>query len=148
MTVTVAGVMSYIPGELKFPEDVVRDGQGGVSLETYNRIVANTLVELEARLDLEGIDASYRDHALLNDVAELLVAARITRRLRIHQETADSLFADANMKLRLFYEAVAGIVEGQGDIELVSNTEAPDDWEIDLSDLSASFLDKVLNEAV
>jgi len=143
VVVTVSGVLSYVPIELKAPEEVTRDGQGGVSEETYFKLVNNTTVELDARLNMESVPAALRNHELLNDVAELLVAARICRRMRIHQETADSLFAEANMKLRLFFESVAGVVEGESDIELVSEANVPDLWQINLGDLTTAFLDKV-----
>ena len=145
MNPTVEAVLSYVPGELTHPQAVMRDGQGGVSEETYGRLVNNTLVELEARLDLEDVPEALRQHQLLTDVSELLIAARICRRMRIHQETADSLFAEANMKLRLYFEAIAGVIEGAGRIELVGDTVAPDPWEIDLSDLAGAFLEKVLD---
>jgi hypothetical protein len=144
MNVMVAGVRAYIPMELQHPDDVEKDGQGGVTRDTYDRIVYNTKVELRARLDFEGVAMVHRDHDLLNDVAELLVAARICRRMRIHQETADSLFAEANMKLRIFYESIAGVIEGEGEIELVGDTQTPDRWEIELADLSEAFLDKAV----
>lgn len=143
MTVTEAGVLAYIPSDVKAPDDVMRDGQGGVTRETYDRVVASTITEMTARLDLEGVDSSFRDHSLLNDVLELLVAARLTRKLRVHQETADSLFAEANMKLRLFFEGVVGTTEGEGEISLVGDDE-PTIWKIELTDLTGAFLEDVL----
>jgi hypothetical protein len=141
---TEAAVMAYIPQDVLDPDDVLRDGQGGVTRATYNRIVATTLTELTARLNLEGVESQYRTHALLRDVVDLLVAARICRRMRVHQETADSLFADANIKLRLFFEAVAGVVEGEGELALVGDDE-PSLWRVELTDMTTAFLEKVLD---
>lgn len=104
MTLDVAAVYSHIPANLRMPGEVNRDGEQGITQATYDKIVGDSLVELEAQLDMLGVPEELRQHPLLVSYMELVSAARITRRLRIHQETADSLFADANIRLRLFLE--------------------------------------------
>lgn len=132
MLTSISGVYSHIPANLRPPEDVNVDGQAGITESTYALIQNNTLVELGANLDVYEVPVSLRDHPLLNSAAEMFIAARILRRIRTYQEVADSLFADANVQLRLFYQAVAKIVPDVESPELVygegASIIADGDW--------------------
>jgi hypothetical protein len=120
MTLSEDGVFSHLVADLKRPRDVPEDGRAGITQTTYNRIRASVETEFAAKLHMAGVPVSLHEHPLLNDAAEVQLAARILRRLRTYQEVADSLFADSNVKWRLFLEAVAGVSEDGGYIDLIT----------------------------
>lgn len=123
MTLTEDGVWAHLVADLKRPNEVTKDGQGGITRETYERLEQSVIVEFTARCTLARVPESLRDHPLLKDAMELQLAARILRRLRAYQEVADSLFADANIKWRLFLEAIAKTDESGAHPELIEITE-------------------------
>lgn len=134
MTITVEGVWLHMPVGIKLPDQVTADGQQGVTANTYQRIADGVEVELSARLaGLQVTDEDLLEHDLLNEAACMWVAARILRKLRTYQEIADSLFADANIKLRVFLENLAGVSEDVGTGATVSvggehYLPDPEDW--------------------
>ena len=135
----------HIPTDIKKPAEVASDGRGGVTLETFNSLAISQQVELEVRLTLAGVPETLWEHALLREAAEMMVAARILRRLRTFQEVGDSLFADANIKLRLFFSGVANVSEEGSGMELVVIEEegvnkAQRPWLYDPNDLVDGFL--------
>ena len=111
---TEDGVWSHMPDRVRRPAETLRDGDGGVSQSTYDRLNASHKLETEARLRKEGVSITLWGHLLVADYMEMCLAARICRRLRTYQELADSLFADANIKLNLFLEGFAGVAEDIG----------------------------------
>lgn len=119
LAITEDGVFSHMPDKTRRPADTPRDGDGGVSASTYARMVASQLLETEARLRKEGVEQTLWEHLLVQDFMEMCLAARICRRLRTYQELADSLFADANIKLNLFLEGFAGVAEDIGPAQAV-----------------------------
>lgn len=116
-----AGVWAVLPFDIHPPDEVRADGNGGVTRATYELLVTSVETEITVRLDAAGIIPSspLRRHALVRDAANLLVAAQICRKLKSFQDQANSLFADANIKLRLFFLNVAGYSEGQASGEVV-----------------------------
>jgi hypothetical protein len=124
MTLTEDGVWTHLVADLKRPISVTEDGKGGVTVDTFNRLKAGVVVEFTVRCQVAGVDVALYEHPLLIDAMEIQLAARILRRLRVYQEVADSLFADANIKWRLFLEGVAGVSEDGTYIEMINVVEA------------------------
>lgn len=123
MIISEDGVFTHVVADINRPDEVQQDGRGGVTTATYNRLKAGVEVEFQARLLLAQVDPALYDHPLLIDAMEIQLAARLLRRLRTFQEVADSLFADANIKWRLFLEAIAQTTEDGGVIDMVNIVE-------------------------
>lgn len=141
------GVYTHVVADISRPSDVAQDGRGGVTQDTYNRLRIGVGVEFAARLHMAQVDPVLFDHPLLIDAMELQLAARILRRLRTYQEVADSLFADANIKWRLFLEAVAQTTEDGNAIDLVNIVEdghrpQREPWTADPNELVSGFYPK------
>lgn len=107
--VEVERVYRYIPGEVRRPDEVTREGQGGVTMAGFNQLVEGVKAETYAHLTANNVPQELWQHTLIREYMEMQVAARILRRIRSYQEVADSLFADSNIKLRTFFEGVANI---------------------------------------
>lgn len=107
------GVFSVLPFGIKSPDDVRIDGEQGVTRETYTRLLDSVETEITVRLDAGRVPTQLRRHKLIVQAADRLMAAQIARKMKSYQELANSLFADANIKLRLFFESVHGTPEGQ-----------------------------------
>jgi hypothetical protein len=127
-------VYSYIPAEIKRHVNVVADGQGGITSDTYDVFVNDVEDEIQTRLlgiDITTLTSTYTqaqkdlvDRTLIT-ASSLLVAAKICRRLKSYTEISNSLFADANIKLRLVFEKLLGVGgENQQAPEFVENTGA------------------------
>ena len=112
--VGVEQVWYYLPAEVRKPEEVVREGQGGVTLPAFNHIMQGVRAEAAAHLSTNGIPVTLWSHSLLQDYIAMQVAARILRRIRSYQELANSLFADSNIKLRAFMESEAQVAPDAG----------------------------------
>ncbi len=112
--VGVDEVWYYMPADVRRPEEVVREGQGGVTLAAFRHIKEGVKAEAVSVLRANGVPEAIWDHPLVRDYIILQIAARVLRRVRAYQELADSLFADSNIKLRSFMEGVAGIAPDAG----------------------------------
>lgn len=126
--------------KIKRPPDV-SPGQPGVDEFSYNRIHRSTMLELQARMRANQVPEEHWDNELLNDAFSMMVCARMLRRMRSYQEVADSLFADANIKIRLFMEGVVGIVEDAGTIETVSTESTVSPWLPNVTDWVNGFVE-------
>ena len=118
-------VWTNLPENILRPSVVQVDGKGGVTNYAYERLLKSQLLETEARLRKEGVEQALWSHDLVTEYMEMCVAARILRRMRNYQEIADSLFADANMKLNLFLEGFAGVAEDIGPVAAVEFEDEP-----------------------
>lgn len=107
--IDVERVYRYIPGEVRRPDEVTREGQGGVTMAGYNQLAEGVKAETYAHLSSNGVPSDLWGHILIREYMEMQVAARILRRIRAFQELADSLFADSNIKLKTFFSGVANI---------------------------------------
>ncbi|ABU96924.1 hypothetical protein [Thermus phage P23-45] len=112
--VSVDEVWYYMPAEVRRPEEVVREGQGGVSLAAFRHIKNGVMAEAASHLKANGVPEGLWNHELIRDYILMQIAARILRRVRAYQELADSLFADSNIKLRAFLEGVAQVAPDVG----------------------------------
>jgi hypothetical protein len=144
MVLSENGVFAHVVADLERPYKVDQDGRAGITQGTYDRLEQGVKTEFAARLYMAGVPSNLHEHALLVDAMELQLAARILRRLRVYQEVADSLFADSNVKWRLFLEAIAGVTEDGGYIDLVSAVESELEtpqvpWTTEPNDLISGF---------
>lgn len=144
MTVSEEGVWLYIPTDLPKPS-AAPDRAGNVGQAEYDRLKNGVLIELEVRFHSAGIPQDLWQHTLVRDAAEMMIAARILRRIRTYQDVSDSLFADANVKLRLFFEGVAGKSENGTGIEMLIIGEegvdrAQQPWLPNANDLVDGFM--------
>ena len=115
-------VLSLTPFSLLPPAQVSRDGDGGVTEATWDRLRETVDVELEVRLQAAGVISTLWRHKLVLHAANLLMSAQICRRMQAYQETANSYFAEANVKLRLFFDKVAKVSEGTQTAQVVVPT--------------------------
>lgn len=104
-------IFSLMPFDMRRPEQVAADGQGGVTRRTFDYLVESVETEILVRLETAGVPVNLYTHGLIRDAANLLVAAQISRKNKAYLDTANSYFADANVKLRLFFDNVAGYSE-------------------------------------
>lgn len=110
---TEEGVTSVLPFNMKRPDEVRIDGEQGVTRPTYDLLLDSVETEITVRLDSAGVTASMRRHKLITQAADRLMAAQIARKMKTFQDLANSLFAEANVKLRLFFDGVHGTSEGR-----------------------------------
>ncbi|GAA5500463.1 hypothetical protein Dxin01_00184 [Deinococcus xinjiangensis] len=140
---TESGVWAWLPFDVYKPDQVQQDGQRGVTRPTYDYLLDSVETEMSVRLDRAGVPAAKRRHKLLTDAANLFMAAQVARKLKSYQEFANSAFADANIKFRLFLETV-GASEGQAEGEvLVSVGETLTDSDLADSGIGLSVFAKV-----
>lgn len=128
MTLTAVleqNVFLALPENVRKPDMVLEDGKGGVTRYAYDRLVRSQLLETEARLRKEGVETALWSHELVTEYMELCIGARVLRRIKVYQELADSLFADANIKLNLFLEGFAGVAEDIGPVSAVEFEDTP-----------------------
>lgn len=119
-------VFSLLPFDMRRPEQVSADGQGGVTRKTFDYLTDSVEAEILVRLEAAGVSRSLYSHSLVRDAANLLVAAQITRKNKAYIESANSFFADANIKLRLFFDNVVGYSESySAGGEIVITSEEP-----------------------
>lgn len=123
--ILIGNVWMNLPETVMTPERVQVDGKGGVTLDTFNRLVRSQKLETEARLRKEGVEQDLWGHEMVTEYMELCVAARVLRRMRNYQEMVDSLFADANIKLNLFLSGFANIAEDIGPVAAVEFEDTP-----------------------
>ncbi len=114
-TIRVEEVWYYMPADVRKPDEVAREGQGGVTQAAFEHIKNGVMAETTAILVANGVRAELWGHDLVKDYMLMQVAARILRRIRVYQEVANSLFADSNIRLRNFLEGVVGIAPDVGE---------------------------------
>lgn len=141
--ITEAGVWFHIPADIPLPSQAP-DRPGAIRAAEFERLKSGVLTELAVRFTRSQAEEAHWGHDLVRDASEMLVAARILRRVRSYQEIADSLFADANVKIRLWFEGVVGKDEhGTGAELLVIGEEGVDQaqrpWLHDPNDMVDGF---------
>lgn len=116
---TEDGVFALLPFDMNRPATVVRDGDRGVSRPTFDALADSVETEITVRLDQAAVPQSMRRHKLVVHAANLLIAAQLCRKMKNFQDQAASFFAEANVKLRLFFGGVANYAENQSQAEVV-----------------------------
>lgn len=138
-TISEDYVFALLPFDVKRPADVRVDGQGGITPATYAMLVDSVMTELEVRLTKGAVPTAQQEHKLLQQAGALLVAGAICRKLKTYQDQANSMFADANVKIRLFFDGVMGSSEGGQSAEVVIESISTALTDTDYAS-SASFL--------
>ena len=132
--ITEQEVFGRLPFQIRPPAQVTQDGSGGIMASTWMMLSSSVETEIEVRLSAAGL--AQVEHPLIRDAANLMMAAQVCRRIQAYKEMADSYFAEANVKLRLYFDKVARVSEDQGAAQMVVPTANL----IDDSDLSGSGL--------
>lgn len=138
-------VFSLLPFDMRRPDQVTADGQGGVTRRTFDYLTNSVEAELLVRIESAGVSRTLYGHPLLRDAANLLVAAQIARKNKAFIDSANSFFADANIKLRLFFDNVAGYSEtysGAGEV-IITADEVLTDNELADSGIGLSVFQRI-----
>lgn len=134
------GVFALLPFDMKRPLDVLKDGQGGVTQATWDSLLEDVETEMQVRLDAEGVPAPERSHQLIVGAANRFLAAQVCRKNKVYQEQANSFFADANIKLKLFFQKVMRREEEMTAPEVVVNVLTAEQTRVQDYGLSQSYL--------
>lgn len=138
-------VFSFVPFGMKRPEQVSQDGQAGITRKTYDILLDSIQTELQARMRSSKIPLERWGDPLVVQAGALMMAANICRKVGTYRDHADALFADANIKYRLFYSSVMGYDEGGGGYAsaVVESVTELTDTQFGSSDPFLSVFDRV-----
>lgn len=112
-------IFLLLPESVLKPDDTRADGQGGLTRQSFDRLVQIVEGELSVRVSDSDVTPEMLAHPLLSAAASLFVAAYFLRRLQRFQEQANSYFADANIKLSLWFRKIVKRGEDEAGAEIV-----------------------------
>lgn len=121
LAITETGVLDNTPESMRKAGFATPGNVRAETIDTnmYDRLKSRVVNELTARIAGAGADPSLLNHPILVSAAEAFIAARILRVTRSYAELGDSLFAEANILLRQFFEDVALVAESGSGAEII-----------------------------